>query len=192
VADQKRVQPSPRAYVALLRGINVGGKNSLPMDSLRKIFLAVGCREVETFIQSGNVVFQAVERVACAVPQAVSEDISKRHGLRVPVVLRSAQELRRAAKANPFLRTGVPVATLHVAFLAARPTTTRLASLDPLRSPPDEAVAIGQEVYLRLPNGAGRTKFTNAYLDSTLGTVSTMRNWNTVLTLVEMATGSRT
>ncbi len=178
-------------YVALLRGINVGGKNRLPMSGLREIFSAVGCRGVETFIQSGNVVFEAAEHVARAVPGAVSESISKRYGLQIPLVMRSAKELKHAAKVNPFLRAGVDIGNLHVAFLAERPTAARLALLDPMRSPPDEAIVIGHEVYLRLPNGGGRTKFTNAYLDSKLATTSTVRNWRTVLTLVEMATSPR-
>ena len=183
--------PSKRVYVALLRGINVGGRNLVSMDGLKEMFSAIGCRAVETFIQSGNVVFQGAERVARAVPEVISESISKHYGLQIPVVVRTAEELQRAVQANPFLRIAADVATLHVAFLAERPTATRLASLDPLRSPPDEAIAMNREVYLRLPNGAGRTKFTNAYLDSKLATTSTVRNWRTVLTLVEMATSRR-
>jgi uncharacterized protein (DUF1697 family) len=185
------VEPLRGVYVALLRGINVGGKNRLPMSGLNDIFSGVGCRGVETFIQSGNVVFQAAERVARAVPEAVSEGISKRFGFRIPVVMRSATELQHAAKANPFLRAGIDLATLHVAFLADRPAVARLASLDPLRSPPDEFVAVGREVYLRLPNGGARSKFTNAYWDTKLATTSTVRNWRTVLKLVEMTTAQR-
>jgi uncharacterized protein (DUF1697 family) len=185
------VEPPRGVYVALLRGINVGGKNRLPMSGLRDIFTGVGCRGVETFIQSGNVIFQAAQRVAGAVPEAVSEGISKRFGLQIPVLMRSATELQRAAKVNPFLRTGADVATLHVAFLAERPTVARLTSLDPLRSVPDEFVALGREVYLRLPNGVARTKLSNAYLDTKLATTSTVRNWRTVLRLVEMATARR-
>jgi len=161
------------------------------MDGLREIFSDSGCHGVETFIQSGNVIFHGTERRVLALPEAVSKSISKRYGLQIPVVVRTAEELQHAAKVNPFLRTGADVATLHVAFLAERPTATRIASLDPLRSPPDEAIAMGREVYLRLPNGGGRTKFTNAYLDNQLATTSTVRNWRTVLTLVEMATSRR-
>jgi uncharacterized protein (DUF1697 family) len=190
-AEEKRVEPRGWVYVALLRGINVGGRNRLPMSGLRDIFSGVGCRRVETLIQSGNVVFEATQRVAALVPEAVSEGISKRFGFWIPVVTRSAAELQQAAETNPFLRTGVDVATLHVAFLAERPTVKRLVSLDPSRSPPDEFVAAGREVYLRLPNGGARSKFTNAYLDSKLETTSTVRNWRTVLKLVEMAASRR-
>jgi len=183
--------PAGEPYVALLRGVNVGGKNRLPMSSLVDLFTTVGCRSVETYIQSGNIVFQATERVARAVPEAVSDGIAKRLGFRIPVVMRSATELQSAAKLNPFLRAGVDVATLHIAFLKERPTPARLASLDLRRSPPDELIALGRELYLRLPNGGARSKFTNAYLDAKLVTTSTVRNWRTVLKLVEMATARR-
>jgi uncharacterized protein (DUF1697 family) len=183
------VKASRPVFVALLRGINVGGKNRLPMSGLSAIFSGVGCTDVKTFIQSGNVIFHAGDRLAPVVPELVSEALAKQFGLRVPVVLRTAAELERAARANPFLRADVDVATLHVAFLAEQPTRSQLASLDPLRSPPDEFIAVHREVYLRLPNGGGRSKFTNAYFDAKLGTTSTVRNWRTVLTLVQMATG---
>jgi uncharacterized protein (DUF1697 family) len=190
-AEERLLEPPTGVHVALLRGINVGGRNRLQMSALSAIFTGVGCRGVETFIQSGNVVFQAGKGLARSVPEAVSEEIAKRFGLQIPVVTRSAPQLQRAARDNPFLRAGVDLATLHVVFLTDRPTITRLASLDALRSPPDEFVAAGREVYLRLPNGVGRTKFTNAYLDTKLATTSTVRNWRTVLKLVEMAMAQR-
>jgi len=179
------------AYLALLRGINVGGKNRLPMRELRDAFTGIGCTSVESHIQSGNVFFRATERLAAEVPERVAECLSKRFGLRVPVVLRTAMQLRAAANANPFVRPGVDLATLYVAFLVDRPSVQQMAALDPLRSPPDEFVARGREVYLRLPNGGARSKLTNAYLDGTLATISTVRNWRTVLKLVELAAVGR-
>jgi uncharacterized protein (DUF1697 family) len=175
-------------YVALLRGINVGGKNRLPMKALSEVFVQNGCTQVETYIQSGNVVFHATERVARTIPARVSDGILKRFGLQIVVVLRAASELKRATTANPFLKAGTDVASLHVMFLAGHPTAAQIDSLDPLRSPPDAFIARGSEVYLRLPNGAGRSKLTNAYFDARLGTTSTVRNWRTVLKLVEMTT----
>jgi uncharacterized protein (DUF1697 family) len=186
-SPREGVEALPRVYVALLRGINVAGKNRLSMDALSDAFLGVGCTQVETYIQSGNVVFQAPDRLGPRVSGLVAAHLLQRAGLHVPVVLRTADQLRAAARANPFVRSGVDLQTLHVAFLADRPKPHQLATLDPGRSPPDEFRAGGREVYLRFPNGAGRTKFTNAYLDSRLATTSTVRNWRTVLTLIEMA-----
>lgn len=176
-------------HVALLRGINVGGKNLLPMLELAALFEAAGCAGVRTFIQSGNVLFAAPAAVAGRLAERIAARIQERHGLRVPVILRTAAELRRIAARNPFLRAGADPRLLHVAFLSAAPGRAAAARLDPARSPPDAFVVQGSEVYLSLPNGGGRTRLTNDYLDRTLGTTSTLRNWNTVLKLAAMVGG---
>jgi len=176
-------------HVALLRGINVGGKNKMPMKDLVGMFVDVGCSDVQSYIQSGNVVFKAEPALARRIPTLIAQAISRALGLSVPVVTRTAAELRRVAQDNPFLRAGVDAAVLHVAFLAERPAPAAVASLDPDRSPPDQFQFLGQEIYLRLPNGVARTKLTNAYFDSKLATTSTLRNWNTVTKLVELAGG---
>ena len=176
-------------HVALLRGINVGGKNRLPMKDLVALFEAQGCSGVQTYIQSGNVVFQAPAAVAAKLPLKLSAAILNAHGLRVPVVLRTVEELQKIPRRNPFLKAGVVLDTLHVAFLADAPTASAASALDPKRSPPDEIAIRGRELYLRLPNGVADTKLTNAYFDKTLGTVSTMRNWRTTLQLIDCSRG---
>jgi uncharacterized protein (DUF1697 family) len=177
------------AYVALLRGINVGGKNKLPMLELARLFEEAGATDVRTYIQSGNVIFRAPEKVAPRLPSAVSQQISTRFGLRVPVVLRSAEELRLVPERNPFLKRGADPDALHVMFLADRPEPARVLALDAKRSPPDELAVREREIYLRLPNGVARSKLTNDYFDRALATTSTGRNWRTVLKLIELAGG---
>jgi uncharacterized protein (DUF1697 family) len=174
-------------YVALLRGINVGGKNKLPMKDLVAMFVAAGCGDVEAYIQSGNVVFRARPPVAAKVPAAIAGAILARSGYRIPVVMRTAGEVDDVANSNPFLATGQNPDTLHVAFLADKPKAGGVLALDARRSPPDEFVVRGREIFLRLPNGVARSKLTNAYFDSALGTTSTMRNWRTVLKLRELS-----
>jgi len=174
-------------HIALLRGINVGGKNRLPMKDLAKMFSEAGCADVLTYIQSGNVVFRAKDAVARRVPALVATAITKRFQFQAPVQTRTAKELEEIVAGNPFLRKGTAPDLLHVAFLANAPTPLQAASLDPNRSPPDELVVRGREIFLRLPNGVARSKLTNAYFDSKLGTVSTLRNWRTVLQLLELA-----
>ena len=176
-------------HVALLRGINVGGKNLLPMTELAALFEAAGCAGVRTFIQSGNVLLAAPAAVARRLPERIGSLIEERHGLRVPVVLRTAAELRRVAAGHPLSQAGADPRFLHVAFLAAAPDRAAVARLDPARSPPDAFAVVGRDVYLSLPNGAGRTRLTNDYLDRTLGTTSTLRNWNTVRKLAEIVGG---
>lgn len=173
-------------HVALLRGVNVGGKNRLAMAELVSILQGAGCRGVRTYIQSGNAVFRATEACAVRVPGAVAGALADRLGLRVPVVMRTAAEIRAVVRGNPFLGGRADPDGLHVMFLADRPTPARIAALDPGRSPPDEFQVRGREVYLRLPNGAARTRLTNEFFDAGLATTGTMRNWRTVLTLLEM------
>lgn len=176
-------------HVALMRGINLAGKNRLPMKDLNALFTDAGCTDVRTYVQSGNVVFQAGPDLARRIPGLIEKAILDRSGLRVPVVTRTAAELLKAAKANPYLAREKDTSSLHVAFLAAKPTAAQIKSLGPVRSPPDEFTVRGRDVYLHLPNGVGRTKLSNAYLDSKLGTTSTLRNWRTVLKLVELTKG---
>jgi len=173
-------------YVALLRGINVGGKNKLPMADLVAIFEDAGCRDVESYIQSGNVVFRATASLGKRIAPLVSGVIAERFGHQVPVMTRSGPELRQVVSRNPFLRRDAEPRALHVAFLAEKPTPAQVAALDPNRSPPDELSVLGREIYLLLPNGVARSKLSNKYLDSKLGTTSTLRNWKTVLRLSEM------
>lgn len=180
---------SSQTHVALLRGINVGGKNRLPMKELAQLFVASGCSEVRTYIQSGNVVFKAKPALARRVASSIAAAITRDFGLSVPVVMRSADELRSAARNNPFLRAGADTGALHIAFLRDEPTPERVAALDPQRSPPDEFKVAGREIYLRCPAGVADSKLTNAYFDSKLATVSTARNWNTVTKLLELVGG---
>ena len=174
-------------YVALLRGINVGGKNKLPMKDLASVFAEAGCSEVQTYIQSGNVVFRATPALANRLPAVITEAVTSRFGLRVPVVMRTSGELHKVANSNPFLCAGADEKALHVAFLANPPDSSRVNALDSHRSPPDQFSVRGQDIYLHCPNGLARSKLTNAYFDSGLATTSTLRNWRTVLKLLELA-----
>jgi uncharacterized protein (DUF1697 family) len=174
-------------HVALLRGINVGGRNKLPMRDLRTIFTDVGCADVTTYIQSGNVVYRAPAKLANRIPRLISDGIAERFDLRIPVVTRSAAELEGVVAGNPYLGIEADFTKLHVAFLADRPGTAESASLDPDRSPGDAYRLHGREIYLHLPNGAAGTQLSNAYFDAKLGTTSTARNWRTVLKLNELA-----
>lgn len=178
--------PAPR-HVALLRGINVGGKNKLPMKELVRIFEAAGVSSARTYVQSGNVVFEAAAAKVAKIGTAVQKAIADELGLTVPLVLRSAKDYAAAIARNPYVAArGVDEKELYVGFLADRPEPAAVAKLDPNRSPPDQFQVIGQEIHLRIPNGVADSKLTNAYFDKQLGTVSTFRNWRTVQALGEM------
>lgn len=168
-------------HVALMRGINVGGKNKLPMRDLTSIFEDLGCTDVATCIQSGNVVFSASAALARSIPEKVQQQVQDRFAITSPVITRSARQINAAIAAIPF-----DEATCIVLFLASKPTPKAAAALDPNRSPGDRFKLVGREVYVDLPNGAARTRLTNAYFDATLQTISTGRNCRTVRRLAEM------
>ncbi|NVB40865.1 DUF1697 domain-containing protein [Pseudenhygromyxa sp. WMMC2535] len=175
-----------KVHVALLRGINVGGKHKLPMKTLARIFADQGAEDVKTYIQSGNVVYRASAAAAKGMATAVAEAIADELGFEAPVTTRSLDQLRELIESNPFSKESDPT-RLHVAFLAKRPTAAAVASLDPDRSPPDVYEVVGSEIYMHCPKGMARTKLSCAYFDSKLGTVSTMRNWRTTTKLLELA-----
>jgi uncharacterized protein (DUF1697 family) len=173
-------------HLALLRGINVGGKNKIPMKELVKIFVECGCDQVRTYIQSGNVIFQAAAERLPQIPGEVTAQIANRFGYQIPVILRTREQLERIIRNNPFLASGIGPEALHIMFLADKPTAIQVAALDPNRSPPDAFNVRGRDIYLHFPLGSADSKLTNAYFDSKLGTASTARNWRTVITLFEL------
>ncbi len=171
-------------YVLLLRGVNVGGRNRLPMRDLTAILEELGCSRVATYIQSGNAVFEASAATAKALPNAVSASIEARLGFRTTALLRTSGQLEAVLDGSPFPLDRME--WLHVGFLAGRPAPEALATLEPERFAPDQFVVVGSEVYLYYPNGLARSKMTNGYFDRGLKTVSTVRNWRTVETLASI------
>jgi uncharacterized protein (DUF1697 family) len=169
------------SYVALLRAVNVGGRNRLAMPELRAALTTEGLESVETVLQSGNVLLCSDE-AEDALAETIGGTIGESFGLDIEVVVRSAEELAAVAARNPFLEADPErdPRTLHVAFLARRPTAPAIATLDPHRSPPDGCVVLGREAYLSYPNGSGRSRLTLDYLERSLDVPGTARNWRTV------------
>jgi uncharacterized protein (DUF1697 family) len=168
-------------YVALLRGVNVGGKGKVSMAELRALFESMAFRDVTTYIQSGNVVFSAPRPPAIAKIEA---GISDRFGLEARMVIRSAEDLSMVIEANPFPK--VAHDKLHVGFLAQAPAAEAVAALDAASLRPEEFVLAHSEIYLHLPAGMGRAKLP-AFLDRRLRVPVTYRNWATVSKLYAMA-----
>ena len=169
--------------VALLRGINVGGRGKLPMADLRMIVEGVGHTDVRTYIQSGNVVFRARARSTAKVADELEKAIAAESSVAPPVVVRTAVELLATRDADPFIARGDDPATVHLTFFRdAAPDPGDLSSYAP-----DTAVAIGRELHLSMPNGVGRSKLAAA-LDRSIAPGGTSRNWRTFTTLLEMAT----
>jgi uncharacterized protein (DUF1697 family) len=174
-------------FVALLRGVNVGG-NPLPMAGLRARCAELGARDVRTYLQSGNVVFTA-GATAAQWEKRLAEALAGDSRLPVAVVVRTAAELRAVHEGNPFLgEDGVDPKTLHVTFLARTPAASAVAALAARESGGDRLRVAGREVYLHCPGGYGRTKLGNPVIERVAGCPATTRNWNTVTALVALAT----
>lgn len=168
-------------YLALLRGINVGGKNMLPMKDLAAMFSKAGCTQIQTYIQSGNVIFSVADEIATTICPKIEKQIP----FQTTIILRSLPEVLQAAGGNPY----PDIDNSHIMFLASQPSAEQVAQLDPNRGAPDRFTVVGKHIYLHLPNGTARSKLTNAYFDSKLKTVSTIRNWRTLLKLLAMMAG---
>ena len=175
-----------KLFVALLRAVNVGGRNTVPMRELRAA-LETRFADVTTVLQSGNVLL-TTRGTEHDVSKSVAGTVEDAFGLAVPVVVRTADEFGDIASHNPFLKDGVKrdPKTLHVAFLSTRPTAAALRTVDPARSPPDAYAMSGREVYLEYPNGSARTRLTLDYLERCLGATGTARNWRTVERLAKL------
>ena len=168
-------------YIGLLRGVNVGGHNKVSMSALRELHESLGHTDVATYIQSGNVVFTATKPVT---PASLERAINDEFGIDVTVVLRSRADMKRIVTANPFADKDLK--TVHVGFMASKPAPAAVRALDADQFAPEAFAIKGADLYLHLPNGMGRTKLP-AHLDRKLKIPTTIRNWNTVCKLLELA-----
>jgi uncharacterized protein (DUF1697 family) len=175
-----------QTYVALFRGINVGGKNKLPMKHLVTTLENVGCREVATYIQSGNAVFRSGERDKSQLAETIGAEIRERHGFEPRVLLLESDELAKTMRSNPFPEAGTEPKTLHLYFLAVPPERPDLDALEEIKGDRERFVLGDGVFYLHAPDGIGRSKLA-AGVEKLLGVPATARNWRTVCKVMEMA-----
>ena len=174
--------------ISMLRGINVGGHNSLKMESLRAMYESLGLRDAQTYVQSGNVVFRTTARDLAPLAKRIEGKIEQTFGFRPGVIIRSSSDLREVIRRNPFAtRQGIEPGKLLITFLAAVPSPEAREKMLGIQADPEEMHIEGREVYAYYPNGMGRAKLSPALIERTLKTAGTGRNWNTVTKLLEMA-----
>lgn len=173
-------------FVALLRGINVGGANRMPMAELRDHCAGLGWRAVETYIQSGNVVFTA-DAKASRLEAELEKEIERRFGLRIPVVVRSAAEWPKLAAANPFPGAAETEPNRLMLILSKKAPDPDAAAAIQERAKADERVAqAGGALWIHYPQGAGTSNLSPSLIDRLVGSPATSRNWRTVLKLKDM------
>jgi uncharacterized protein (DUF1697 family) len=169
-------------YIALLRGINVGGKRKVKMADLLAMCEEIGLKEVRTYIQSGNIVFESPEEDTSVLGKSLQEQIMATFGFEVPVMVMTQAYLQQVAENNPFLKLNKDLDTklLHVTFLAEQPAEDLIKVLVEKDYGTDEFEVIENRVYLYFPNGYGRTKLTNTVFEKKLQVAATTRNWRTI------------
>ena len=175
-----------KTYVALLRGINVGGAGTLPMKELVAILESLGCRNVRTYIQSGNAVFQRRETDTVKLVKDLTAKIAKQRGFSPNVLVFEARELQHVVDENPFPKAATEPKSLHAFFLESKPAKAALKSLESLKGDSERFELCGRVFYLHAPDGIGRSKLA-ASVERKLGVKATSRNWRTVTKLLEMA-----
>jgi uncharacterized protein (DUF1697 family) len=173
-----------QVWVALLRGINLGSRNRVPMAKLREVFADAGCEAVTTYIQSGNVVFEKKASDRAALARRLEKAIREAFDVAASVALRTADELAAVVASHPFGRD-----TSHsvVTFLAETPDRAAVRRVQALDVAPDRVEVAGSDVYLHYPKGFQGARLTGALLEKTLGVAGTARNWRTVTRLADLA-----
>jgi len=173
-------------WIALFRGINVGGNNLLPMRGLVSNLETLKCQNVRTYIQSGNVVFDTETKDPKPLVKKIADRIEREHGFRPQVLLLSCEKLQRAIKANPFPKAVGDPKSLHFFFLEKPAAKANLDALDKAKSPTESYVLKGNLFFLHAPDGIGRSKLA-ATAERHLGVAATARNYRTVEKIAELA-----
>jgi uncharacterized protein (DUF1697 family) len=176
-------------YIALFRGINVGGHHPVRMDELKRLHESLGMQDVLSYIQSGNIVFRSDESQDPARLVALIEDaFEKRFGFRSKALLRTGAELSNIIAVRHFeSRDNLDPKRLAVMFMAAVPSDLEQEALLQSLSGPEELKFSGTELYIYYPDGMGRSQLSNTVIEKKLKTLGTIRNWNTVLQLQKLA-----
>ncbi len=174
-------------YISMLRGINVSGQKKIKMKELHALYVSLGFKNVHTYIQSGNVVFESEEENVTTVAEKIEHKISETYGFQVAAFLRSPDDMQRVLENNPFLTENVDTKALYVTFLSGKPDPGSLKNLETVNDEPDEFSVRDREVYVYCPGGYGKTKLSNTFFEKKLSVLATTRNWKTVNTLVDMA-----
>src|SRR6266550_2909006 len=173
--------------ICLLRGVNLAGHKKVPMEVLRNLCTGLKHCDVQTYVQSGNVVFRTRERDPLVVAKKLEKAIEKQFGFRSDVFVRTPSELKDVIARNPFAkRSGIEPGKLLVTFLAAAPAPEIRDAILRIKTSPEEVHLSGRELYVYYSDGMGRSKLP-AVLDRSLRKAGTGRNWNTVTKLLEMA-----
>lgn len=176
-------------YIALLRGINVGGHNRLPMKELRSMMEDLGHQKVDTYIQTGNAVFQTEENNILQISSDISAEIKKRYGFEPQILILTLEDFKRAVESNPFPEKESDPKLLHLYFLISEPSNPDLDELNNIKKESERFELKDKVFYLHAPDGIGRSKLAGMLAgrsEKVFGCPVTGRNWRTVQKIMEM------
>jgi len=177
-----------QTYIAILRGINVSGKNTIKMEALKILCLNIGLQEVKMYIQSGNIVFKSKEKKIINLAELISQNISNTFNFNVPVIVIKKEELKAIIENNPYIKDiDKDPSFIHYTFLADIPKPENIQLLTTLPNTTDEFIIIEKAVYVYCPNGYGNTKLNNTFFEKKLQVAATTRNLKTTNQLLNMA-----
>ncbi len=177
-----------KTYISILRGINVSGQRMIKMDALQKMYTDLNFKNIQTYIQSGNVIFQYSKLVGEDLAIKISNQIQKYFGFEVPVIILETEELKEIIHNNPFINniTKNPL-NWHITFLSSKPEQIDIKIINQKKADGEEFILTEKAVYLYCPNGYGKCKLTNTFLENKLKVGATTRNWKTVNELFNIA-----
>jgi uncharacterized protein (DUF1697 family) len=176
--------------VSLLRGINVGPTRTVKMADLVTLYRSLGLKNVRTYLNSGNVLFDSPRNDQENLPALLEKQITRTVGFPVKVLVRTGDELDRVITSNPFLQTiSRDTAKLYVTFISENPSENSVVEVNTIKYGFDRFIIRGLEIYLFCPNGYGKTKFSNSFFEKGLAVMATTRNWKTVTALSALAKG---
>ncbi len=173
-------------WIALFRGINVGGKNILPMKALRALLEEIGCQEVKSYIQSGNVMFTHSLDNSASLSTLIAKAVLDGHGFEPKVLLLTVDEMSAIAKMNPFPKAEENPKSLSIFFMAKKPASAAIDDMNSIKSGTESFSLIGSAFFLHAPDGFGRSRLA-AKVEKLLGVSATARNWRTVTKILELA-----
>jgi len=173
-------------FIALLRGINVNGQKKIKMPDLKLLFEEMGFQDVETYIQSGNVIFSSKEKSSEKLELKISSAIKRKFGFEVQVMVLTPEEIEYVLKNNPFIKKKKDSEKLYVTFLAKSPSDENINKLYATDYSPEEYINDGSYIYLFVPNGYGKAKLNNNLFENKLKVFGTTRNLKTIKALFEL------
>lgn len=175
-------------YISILRGINVTGKKLIKMKDLRELYASLNFQNIISYIQSGNVIFAHTEKKAAKLQQKISEQIMAIYGFEVSVIVLPLQDLKQIIASNPFTKdTDKNHKFLHVTFFSTKSSNVDLQRIESKKMNREDIVITEKAAYLYCPEGYGKTKLNNSFLENVLKTTATTRNWKTVNKLLYIA-----